>query len=263
MTTIADVAAEVRTVAPDAPWRWLGAGWRDLLRAPQISLGYGFLVVGGGGAIIYGLWRSGLEALIPVAFGAFAILGPMLALGTYELSRRLAAGEAPAVYPPKLAGKRSITQIAYIGFTLMFAALVWLRVAIMLYALFTNGSYVPLPEFMSFALGTGAGLSMIAIGTAIGGVIAFSIYIVTVISIPMLMNEDTDSVTAIAAGIVALQKNPRAMLLWAWLIAVITIAGVATVFVGLAIAFPVLGHATWHAYRDLRGGAVSDLTPGL
>ena len=261
MTTIADVTSGIREVSPDAPWRWLGQGWRDVLAAPQHSLGYGALVVGGGVLIVYGLWRTGLEAMIPVAFGAFAILGPLLALGTYELSRRLAAGEPAGVYPPRLAGRQSITQISYIGFALMFAALVWLRIAIMLYALFTNGSYVPIQEFMSFAIGTGPGLAMLAVGTAVGGVIAFGIYMLTVISIPMLMNERADAFTAIAAGIVAIQRNGRARMLWAWLIAVITVAGVATAFIGLAIAFPVLGHATWHAYRDLRG--VTEPVPGL
>ncbi|MEM6537667.1 MAG: DUF2189 domain-containing protein [Pseudomonadota bacterium] len=253
MTTIAQLSAEVRTVAPDAPWKWLASGWRDIIAAPQLSLGYGALVVGGGVGIIYLLWRVGLEAVIPVAFGAFALLGPLLALGTYELSRSLANGEEPRVYPPLLVGPRTITQLAYIGFALMFAALIWLRVAIMLFALFSNGSYIPLQEFMTFVLGTGAGLSMLVVGTMAGGVIAFAIYTMTVVSIPMLMNEDTDSFTAIAAGIIAIQRNPRAMFLWAWLIAFITIAGIATAFIGLAIAFPLLGHATWHAYRDIRG----------
>ncbi len=237
----------------DAPWRWLGAGFRDLMRAPHLSLGYGALVIGGGVAIVWALWRSGYESLIPVAFGMFAIFGPLLAVGTYELSRRLEAGEAPGIFPVRFAGKRAPLQLAFVGFFLMFAALIWARIAMILYALFTNGNYLPLSEFTTFALTTAPGLSMIAVGTAVGGFIAFAIYLLTVVSVPMLMNERADAFTAVATGLRAWKKNPGAMMLWAWLIAVITTAGVGTFFIGLAVAFPLLGHASWHAYREIRG----------
>ncbi len=240
-------------ITMDAPWRWLGAGLRDMLKAPHLSIGYSILIIGGGAAIVYGLWEIGYPSLIPVAFGMFAIFGPLLAVGLYEMSRRIEAGEAPRLFPVQFAGPRSPLQLAYIGFFLMFAALVWARIAMLLYALFTNGSYLPMDQFLSFAISTGPGLTMIAIGTVVGGAIAFAIYLLTVVSVPMMMNERTDAFTAIGVGIRAMQKSPGAMLLWAWLIAVITTAGVATFFVGLALAFPLLGHASWHAYREIRG----------
>lgn len=236
----------------DAPWRWLSAGFRDMFRAPHLSIGYGVAVIGGGVAIIYLLWKVGYASLIPVAFGCFAIFGPLLAVGLYEMSRRIEAGEPARLFPVKFAGPRSPMQIAYIGFFLMFAALVWARVAMLLYALFTNGNYMPMDRFLSFAVSTGPGLAMITIGTLIGGAIAFAIYLLTVVSVPMLMNERTDFFTAIGVGLKAVNQNFGAMALWAWLIAVITAAGVATFFVGLALAFPLLGHASWHAYRDIR-----------
>lgn len=237
----------------DAPWTWLGAGWRDMMRAPFLSIGYGVVVVGGGALITYVLWRLGLSSLIPVAFGVFAIVGPLLAVGLYEVSRRLEAGEKPRLFPVHFAGPRSPLQLIYIGFFLMFAALVWVRVAMLLYALFTTENYMPLNEFFNFAISTLPGLGMIVVGTLAGGVIAFGIYLLTVVSIPMLMNDRTDAFTAIAAGVTAFRKHPGVMTLWAWLIAIITAAGVATFFVGLAIAFPLLGHASWHAYRDIAG----------
>ncbi|MEL7486589.1 MAG: DUF2189 domain-containing protein [Pseudomonadota bacterium] len=257
MTSIAEINRTAPSLTADAPWKWLSAGWRDMMKAPHLSIGYGVFVIGGGALIIYALWSTGLSALIPVALGVFAIVGPLLALPLYEKSRRIEAGEEPRLTPVQFAGPRSLTQIAYIGFFLMFAALVWVRLAMVLYALFTTGNYMPLDDFLAFALSTGPGLTMIAVGTVVGGFIAFSIYLLTVVSIPMLMHERTDPFTAIAAGIVAMQKNSAAMLLWAWLIAVITAAGVATAFVGLAIAFPLLGHATWHAYRAVRGATDS------
>jgi uncharacterized membrane protein len=139
------------------------------------------------------------------------------------------------------------------GFFLLFAALVWVRVAMVLYALFTSGSYAPLDEFVNFVTSTPQGLAMISIGTLVGAAISFGIYLLTVVSIPMLMNERTDAFTAIATGVNAFRTAPWVMILWAWLIAVIVVAGIATLFAGLAIAFPLLGHASWHAYREIRG----------
>ncbi len=249
--TTSDTSSSSLTM--DAPWRWLGAGFRDLLKAPHLSLGYGILVIGGGAGLIYLLWKTGYASLIPVVFGCFAIFGPLLAVGLYEMSRRIEAGEPPRLFPVKFAGPRSPMQLAYIGFFLMFAALVWMRLAMLLYALFSNGNYIPIDQFMSFAISTGPGLGMTFVGTLVGGFIAFAIYLLTVVSVPMLMNERTDFFSAIGVGLKAVNQNFGAMLLWAWLIAVITAAGVATFFVGLAIAFPLLGHASWHAYRDIRG----------
>lgn len=237
----------------DAPWRWLAEGWRDLSRAPLCSIGYGAGIVAGGVFLIALLWRMGLSSMIPAAFGLFALVGPLLATGLYEISRRLETGE-PITLPAILFVKtKSPLQIAMIGFFLMFAALVWLRIAMLLYALFASASYQPLGDFLAFAISTRAGLSMLVVGTLVGGLIAFSIYLLTVVSIPMLMNEETDAFTAIAAGVNAFRENPAPMLLWAWLIAIFTAASVATFFVGLAIAFPLLGHASWHAYKEITG----------
>jgi len=239
----------------DAPWRWLGAGWRDIWASPVQSIGYGLVIVGSGLVIVYTLWAARLAALIPVALGIFALVGPLLALGLYEASRRLEAGEAPGLFPVRFAGPRSRGQIAYIGFFLLFAALVWVLLAMGLYAVTTAGTYVPLDQFISFALTTTRGLAMLVVGTLLGGAVAFAIYLLTVVSIPMLMNEKIDAFTAIGVGVSTFKSSPGPMLLWAWLIGILIVGGVATLFVGLAIVFPLLGHATWHAYRDIRGVA--------
>lgn len=239
----------------DAPWRWLAAGWRDLWSAPVMSIGYGLLVTGGGAAIIYVLWRSGLVALVPVALGVFALVGPLLALGLYEASRRLEAGEKPALLPVRMKARHAPEQVAYIGFFLLFAALVWVLLAMGLYAIFTAGTYVPLDQFLTFALTTPQGLAMMTIGTLLGGAVAFSIFLLTVVSIPMLMNEEVDAFSGIGAGVRAFRASPGVMLLWAWLIGIVIVGGFASFFIGLAVAFPLLGHATWHAYKDIRAAA--------
>lgn len=241
----------IRKIATDAPWRWLAAGWSDIKRAPVISIGYGLVVVGAGVAINTFLWRTGLSAWIPVMLGVFALLGPIIAVGLYEISRRLDKGESIGLADVIFVDMKAPTQILFIGFFLMFAVLIWVRAASLIYALFVSTSYLPLDDFLGFALSTIPGLSMLVVGTIAGGVIAFCIYVMTVLSIPMLMDRDIDAFTAVAAGAAAVRKNPGAMLLWAWLIVIFTAAGVATLFVGLALVFPLIGHATWHAYRDL------------
>lgn len=242
---------KIRKIATEAPWRWLAAGWADIKRTPVLSAGYGFVVVGAGLAISAVLWRTGLSSWIPVLLGVFALLGPLIAVGLYEISRRLEAGKPVSLATTLFVEIKSPTQVLFIGFFLMFAVLVWVRAASLVYVLFLSRSYMPLDDFLAFALSTIPGISMLVVGTLIGGAIAFSIYVMTVISIPMLMDREVDAFTAAAAGVAAVKKNPGAMLLWAWLIAIFTAAGVSTLFVGLALVFPLLGHATWHAYRDI------------
>ena len=242
---------ETRRIATDAPWRWLGEGWRDMMRAPVVSIGYGLAIVGGGVAINALLWRAGLSSWIPVMLGVFALLGPVIAVGLYEVSRRLEQGEQPGLGALFAVKMKSPTQILLVGFFLMFAVFAWVRIASLLYALFASANYQPLDDFLAFSLTTPGGIAMLMIGTLFGGAIAFCIYLLTFVSIPMLMDRDTDAFTAIATGIKAVKKNPGAMLLWAWLIAIFTAAGVGTLFIGLALIFPLLGHATWHAYREI------------
>ena len=120
-------------------------------------------------------------------------------------------------------------------------------------SILASSNYAPLGDFKGFAFSTEAGLSMLILGSVIGAGIAFSIYAISVISIPMLMDRSTDLFTAVARSVAVVRANPGPLLLWAWLIAILTAAGVATLLIGLAIVFPLLGHATWHAYKDIAG----------
>jgi len=241
----------VREATADDPWRWLALGWRDIWRAPAYSLGYGvaFVVLGLAGTV--GLWAAGLESLIPVVAGGFALVGPVLAIGLYELSRRheqrlpLSLSD---IVQPRVAGP---LQLAFMAFLLMFIYLVWLRAATLLYALFTYGSFMPPSNFIAFVLTTPQGIAMMVIGTLIGALLALITFAVSVLAIPILMRKDVDAMTAMSASVEAVMAAPGPMLLWAWLIAVLTLFGVLTMFVGLIVVFPLIGHATWHAYRAL------------
>lgn len=242
---------EVNEVPPDAVWRWLEKGWKDMMRAPVLSIGYGLVFVLIGAAIVLGMRALGFEAAIPASFAAFTLIAPIMAVGLYEISRRLEEGEPLKLQKILFVDTASPSQIALVGFFLMFGVLVWIRVATLLYALFSYGDYGPLSEFISFVLTEPAGLTMLVVGTLMGGAIAFAIFSISALSFPMMMDRDVDAFTAIMTSINAVIRQPATMLLWAWLIAIIVAAGVATLFVGLALAFPLLGHATWHAYKDL------------
>ena len=147
-----------------------------------------------------------------------------------------------------------VAPLAFIAFALMFLYLVWMRLATLNYALFSYGSYQPIGEFMKFALTTDVGLIMVVLGTAVGGAIAFAAYAISVISVPILMRHDVDVLTAMWISTQVVMQHPGPMLLWAWLIAVLTAIGLATMFVGLIVVFPLVGHASWHAYRSIVGG---------
>ena len=244
-------AYRAKKITADAPWLWIAAGWRDLARAPGLSLLYGFGFVVIGLLITLGLWRMGQITWIPVAASGFALLGPIMAVGLYEISRRLEKGESVSLRDTYFVNTASPMQIAYIAFFLMGAFLVWGRIAQLLFALLIHGNYPSFGDFISYTLTTPQGLSLLGSGTLVGGAIAFVIFAISAVSIPMLVHRDVDFVTAIILSVDAIKTNPGPMLLWAWLIAVITALASAFAFVGLIVAFPLLGHATWHAYREL------------
>ena len=246
----------VASVSLEAPWRWLGKGWQDTWRRPFFSLGYGAVLTLLGLALAGACWELGLSALIPVLAGAFMLVGPMLAVGLYEMSRRYEAGEDFRLSDIVFVRTVSRVQLFYLGFGLMFLILVWMRIATLLFALLVSDGYPDLNDFVAFALTTANGLTLMITGTLIGGVIAFLVFAVSAISVPMLMDREIDFMTAIMASIDAVKRNPGPMLLWAWLIALLIGFGLATLFVGLIFVFPLVGHATWHAYEELtpRGG---------
>ncbi len=246
-------AAGLRLRAPtmDDPWKWLAAGWQDLARNPALSLAYGAAFVAVGLLVTVGLWMMGLESVAPALAGGFTLVGPVFAIGLYEMSRKYEAGQQAQLRDILDIRLPAPAQMAFLAFALMFLFLVWLRLATLNYALFSYGDYRPLSEFLSFALGSTQGLMMLVVGTAIGAALAMVAFSISVIAVPILMRHDVDVLTAIGLSVSLVSRNPGPMLLWAWLIAILCAMGLATLFVGLVIVFPLVGHATWHAYRSI------------
>lgn len=237
----------VRTVGMTAPWRWLEEGYRDFKAMPVRSLYCGGAIFAASWVLTAGLWALGLAAWIPALAGGFLIVAPLLAVGLYATSRTI---EEKTQASPALSRDARL-QIVYLGFLLAFIYLVWLRIAMLLYALFSYGNHGPLADFINFALTTPSGMAMIAVGSACGAVLAFAAFAVSVVSFPMLVETRVDFATAVLTSLEAVRRNPMPLLLWAWLIALLIGVGVATAFLGLIFVFPLLGYASWHAYRDL------------
>lgn len=240
----------LKTVRRDAPWQWLKLGWQDLVRAPALSIGYGLIFVSFGAILSAGLWSLGLGSATPVALSGFALVAPALAIGIYQISRAFERGEAPRFrviisrYPSRL------SQIAFLSLILVFLLMAWARFAQILLVIFVpHGPYEPGP-FIEFILTDPAGLSLLAIGSLIGAVLALAAFAMSAIAFPMLVDQDVDAISAIVASFKAVFGQPFVMLTWAWLIAFMMIAGSVAFVVGLAISFPWIAHATWHAYRD-------------
>lgn len=246
-------AVTVRTNVPfDAPWSWLGAGWRDLWTAPALSLTYGAVFSIAALALVAGLLSLGWQSLVLVLAGGFLLVGPMLAVGLYEISRRIEAGEAIDARDALFVGVRSPGQLAIMGVVLMIAYLAWVELALVLLVLFLGGGGLPpVEQFVPTLLFTPSGLGLLITGTIAGGILALSVFAVTVVSVPLLMTRDVDVVTAVATSVRAVVSNPKPMLLWAALIAAMIGVGLATLLVGFIVAFPLIGHATWHAFREV------------
>jgi uncharacterized membrane protein len=245
-------APEIRKVAFDAPWAWLAAGWRDLWTAPQISLTYGAAFSLAAYAFVFELARyNALSLLLPLA-GGFLLLGPLLAVGLYEVSRRIESGEAISYPDIFFAGWAASGQVALFGMLLLILYFFWVRLASLLFMLFFGlADFPPIDNFIPTLLFTSHGLGLLVTGTAAGGLLAICAYAISAISVPMLFDRKVDAVTAIIASVRAVRENSPAMTLWAVLICGLTVVGIAALFVGLAVTFPLIGHATWHAYKAL------------
>jgi len=241
----------IRLVAMDRPWIWLSHGWQDLVRAPKVGLSYGAVLVALSFVITLGLYLvDALYLLLPATAG-FMLVAPILAVGLYETSRRLAAGEPVTLGIALRAWRRNSGQLAVLGLILMLAHLFWIRIAMLLYPLFFTGGYPASTDLLQVIFFSTASLPFLVTGTIIGAILAALVFALGAISIPMLIDREVGAITAIATSFVAVRANYRAMALWAVLIAGFTAAGLVFVYVGLAVTLPLIAHASWHCYKDL------------
>ena len=241
----------IRAAGVDRPWAWLAAGWNDLWRTPGVSLFYGALIAALSFALTAGLvWANALYLLLPLAAG-FMLVAPILAVGLYEISRRHETGEAVTIATAFTGFGRRGAQLAAMGVVLMIFLLAWMRLATLIFALFFNVEAPAWGDFVSTVFFSTESIPFVIIGTGIGAIVAFFVFAISAVSIPMILDRDTNAIIAVLASLAAVRHNMKAMLVWAALIVLFTAAGLATGYLGLVVTLPLIGHATWHAYRDL------------
>lgn len=246
---------DIQEVATDAPLEWLKRGWADLKVCPSASLFYGACFVIGGYLMIFAL-RDVPEYIAAVMTG-FVIMGPFLALGLYELSARRERGEECALGPTLLACKKNVGHMAVFAMMLLMVFLLWASASVIIFAEFYSGALPTMGEFFKHLVLTEQ-MDFLIIYFAIGSIFAVIIFALSLISIPLIKDKQMDAITAAIASIRALLLNPGPMIVWAGVISVLTLFGIVTLLLGTLLVGPLLGHATWHAYRDLTGTTVAN-----
>lgn len=242
---------EIRGVAfSDVRWA-LSQGLRDFASAPLYGLFFGGVYVAGGMIILAALTVFDMPwMIIPIAIG-FPLIGPFVAVGLYEVSRRRAARE-PLVVREVLGVviDQRHRQLGWMAFVVLFIFWIWIYQARLLLALFLGfKSFATIGEFLRVITMTESGIGFLATGTLVGAALAFVLYSATVIAMPLLLDRDVDFITAMITSFKTVFAHPGPMLAWGIIIAVLTILALVPAFLGLIVVLPVLGHATWHLYE--------------
>lgn len=243
-------APEITELAVSDITESLRAGWRDFLGAPLLGLVFAAVYVAGGWLILWSVTAQGqIWWLLPAAAG-FPILGPFIACGYYEISRRREAGE-PLIWGEIMGVifRQKDRQIPSIAVVIVVFFLFWNFLAHMIFALFLGTATLTDISSSTAVFATPEGMAMLGFGTAVGAVFAVLLFALTVISIPLLLDREVDFITAMITSVRLVAANPVVMIGWGAFIGLCLLAGMLPWFLGLFIALPVLGHASWHLYR--------------
>lgn len=243
-----DLAAglpELRALRIGDPFRWLAAGWRDFLRCPGVGLFYGGCFLLMGWALMAVFERA--PAYVLALSAGFLLVGPFLCLGLYQASRHLERGEKPDLGDSLLAWAQRASTLGIFGFVLLVLEMLWGRASLVVFAVSFDG----MPDFKGslLALLDPENLSFIVAYVAVGGIFAGLIFAVSVVSIPMILDRPTDAISAGLTSVRLVLTQPGPMLLWGGLITVLVVLAMLPAFAGLLVIGPVVGHASWHAYR--------------
>ena len=236
-----------------AAFGWLVAGWRDFMIRPGLSLAYGLAVFVVSVVLIWTMFALGWDYILFPALAGFMIVGPILAVGLYEKSRAIEAGERPTMGRMLEVKPRAGAQIFFTGLLLCLLMVLWMRAAVLIYALFFGIRPFPgLDHVVHTIFTTPVGLAMLFVGTLVGGLFAAFGFAISVFSVPMMLDQRTDAFTAMATSMAMVWNNLAPMIAWGAIVVALFAASVATGLIGLIVIFPLLGHATWHAYRAMR-----------
>lgn len=242
---VVEIGPRLNRLPLAAPWQWLRLGWHDFRREPAIGLFFGACFALMGLAVLMVFRHAPIYTLALCA--GFLLLGPLLCLGLYDVSRRLERGEPVALHLVLGAWMDNLAQIAIFGAVLLILEMLWGRAALVVFAVSFDG----MPDFAGSIsrLLDASHLGFIAAYLAVGGLFAGLIFAVSVIAMPLLLDRDTDAVSAGLASLKLCLGQPPVMLQWGLIVTGLVVLAMLPWFAGLLVVGPWLGHASWHAYR--------------
>lgn len=262
-----DTAADAAVVAPSAataatpsvrlrqlnfsdPLRWLALGWRDYTRHPGIGSFYGlcFMVMGW---LLLKVYENAPAYMLALSAG-FLLMGPFLCMGLYQVSMSMEKGQRPTLAASLTAWNTRTSQMAIFGFVLLILEMLWGRAAMVVFAVSFDG----MPDFKGsmMTLLSPENIGFIITYCAVGAVFAGLIFSTSVVSIPMMLHRQVDAITAGLTSMRLALTQPAVMVFWGFLITLLIGVAMLPWFFGLLVAGPVVGHASWHAYRAAVSG---------
>ncbi len=238
--------ALMQALGPGAPFGWLAAGWRDLKAQPVIGIfyGMGFWLMAFTLGVVF---RAKPEYTLTIASGCL-LVGPFLAMGLYEVSRRREQGLAPELGTSLTCWDSHMRSMGMLVLVLIVLELLWGRASLVVFAVFFNTG-MPSTTGVLNAVFNPENWEFIAVYLVVGGVFAALVFSCTVVSIPMILDRDTDAISAAITSIRVVFSNPGVMLLWGVLLSALIAVALLPWGLGLILIGPLLGHASWHAYR--------------
>ena len=240
----------IRSVTADQPFHWLREGARDLLKAWPLSLFYGVIFALLGYGLAHGAWAK--PHLAMALTSGFLFVAPVLATVFYCVSHRLEHHhKLPNLFVPLLSWRANPASLGLFAVMLVFVLISWERLSAILVGLFLGGSGIGGLSDLLTLDAVRQHTNFVLAYLAFGGVLALMMFSLSVVSLPMLLHRKVDFATALVTSFMATRLNFPVMLLWGVVIAALVAVGVATNFIAMAVIFPWLGHASWHAYRGL------------
>ena len=244
-------APNVNIITADDIKAALKAGFSDFLARPFLSGFFGLFYAVFGIVFIWCLvWLGKIWMIIPAAVG-FPLVAPFAAAGLYEMSRRMQAGQGfgwGEIFSVILNQRKR--ELGWMAFVPLFIFWVWgYQVRLWLAIILQDASFSDFAGFLDVVFFTAEGWMFLAVGTCVGAVLSAALFTVTVVSMPMLLDRETNFVTAMLTSIQVVKQNPLVMLTWAAIVSVTMLLSLVPAFLGLIFTLPILGHTTWHLYQ--------------
>jgi uncharacterized membrane protein len=238
---------ELQSLRLTDPLRWLRAGWGDVMAAPGIALFYGlsFWLLA---VMLQAVFHNMPEYTISFVSGCF-LVGPFLAMGLYEVSRRREQGLPQSLGASLTCWSKHLSSMGMLVLVLLLLELLWGRASLVVFALFFNTA-MPTTAGVLKAIFDPKNWQFIVVYTMVGALFAGLVFLTCVVSIPMILDRDTDAISAGFASMEAVTSRTGPMLVWGLLIVALVLGALMLPWaLGLLVVGPWLGHASWHAYR--------------